>query len=134
MGSALSTALLDTSVVIGGIESLRADARASVAISVITLGELRAGVRLARDPAAGAARQRRFKAIRDAFEPIPVDEAIAERYGEVLATARAAGRTTKATDLLIIATAAATGRVLYTLDSRQAALARASGIAVQAAA
>src|ERR1700677_334690 len=100
-------------------------------ISVITLGELRAGVRLADDPSARAARQRRLIAVRNAFEPIPVDEMVAEHYGDVLATARSAGRTTKATDLLIIATAAATGRTLHTFDTRQAALAQATGIQVQ---
>jgi predicted nucleic acid-binding protein len=107
------------------------DAPETMAISVITLGELRAGVRLAGDPSARAARQRRLVAIRDAFEPIPVDETVAEHYGDVLATARSAGRATKATDLLIIATAAATGRILHTLDTRQTALAQAAGIQVR---
>ncbi len=106
----------------------------AMAISVITLGELRAGVRLAGDPAARAVRQTRLNAVRDAFEPIPVDEAVAEHYGDVLAAARSVGRTTKATDLLIIATAAATGRVLLTLDVQQAALARAAGISVRSSA
>jgi predicted nucleic acid-binding protein len=128
----LSGALLDTSVVIDGYGSFQVGSSPeTVAISVITLGELRAGVRLASDPSARAARQRRLNAVRDAFEPIPVDEAVAEHYGEVLAAARSAGRTTKATDLLIIATAAATGRMLHTLDARQVALAEAAGIDVQ---
>lgn len=131
MGSSLSGALLDTSVVIDGIASLQMDVPETMAISVITLGELRAGVRLAGEPWTRAARQRRLIAVRDAFEPIPVDETVAEHYGDVLATARSAGRTTKATDLLIIATAAATGRILHTLDGRQAALAQAAGIPVQ---
>jgi predicted nucleic acid-binding protein len=127
----LSAALLDTSVVIGGVEQLQTAVPETVAISVITLGELRAGVRLAGDPSVQAARQARFLAVREAFEPIPVDELVAEHYGEVLAAARSAGRTTKATDLLIIATAAATGRRLHTRDTRQAALAQAAGIPVQ---
>ena len=67
-----------------------------MAISVITLGELRAGVRLAGDPSARAARQRRLNAVGDAFEPIPLDEAVAEHYGDVLAAVCCAGRTTKA--------------------------------------
>jgi predicted nucleic acid-binding protein len=130
VGSLLSGALLDTSVVIDGLPQRSADAPATMAISAITLGELRAGVRLAGDPSARAARQRRLVAVRDAFEPIPVDEIVAGYYGDVLAAARSAGRTTKATDLLIIATAAATGRVLHTRDTRQAALAQAAGIQV----
>lgn len=116
---------------IGGVEQLQTAVPETVAISVITLGELRAGVRLAGDPTVQAARQARFLAVREAFEPIPVDELVAEHYGEVLAAARSAGRTTKATDLLIIATAAATGRRLHTRDARQAALAQAAGIAVE---
>lgn len=132
MGSSLSAALLDTSVVIDGYASLQVDeVPETVAISVITLGELRAGVRLAGDPLTRAARQRRLNAVRDAFEPIPVDETIAEHYGDVLAAARSAGGTTKATDLLIIATAAATGRALHTFDTRQASLAVAVGVAVR---
>jgi toxin FitB len=123
------SALLDTSVVIGGLDD-EAKLPPAAAISVITLGELRAGVRLAADAGVRAARQRRLNAIRAAFEPIVVDEDVAEHYGDVLATARASSRSAKATDLLIIATAAATGRALHTLDTRQAALADTVGIAV----
>jgi predicted nuclease of predicted toxin-antitoxin system len=39
-------------------------------------------------------------------------------------------RSTKATDLIIIATASATGRTLITLDDGQASLARAAGVAI----
>lgn len=130
----MSGALLDTSVVIGGLEPLQMELPVTMAISVITLGELRAGVRLADDPAARAARQTRLNAVRDAFEPIPVDEVVAEHYGDILAAARSAGRSSKATDLLIIATAAATGRVLHTLDKRQAALAQVAGVPLQTSA
>jgi len=123
----VSGTLMDTSMVIRDVES---DPPTATAISVITLGELRAGVRLGGDPSVRAERQARLAAIRDAFLPLPVDEAVAEHYGDILAAARSSGRTTKATDLLIIATAAATGRVLWTLDERQATLARAVGVAV----
>jgi toxin FitB len=132
VGSGVSGALLDTSVVIGSFESLQIELPATMAISVLTLGELRAGVRLADDATARAARQTRFNAVRAAFEPIPVDEAVAEHYGDILAAARSAGRSSTATDLLIIATAASTGRVLHTLDKRQAALAQVAGVALQA--
>ena len=118
---------MDTSVVIRGVESTPPG---TTAISVITLGELRAGVRLGGDPSVRAQRQARLAAIRDAFLPLPIDQAVAEHYGDVLAAARSAGRTTKATDLLIIATAAATGRLLWTLDQRQAKLAAVVGVAV----
>ena len=120
--------LLDTSAVIAG--QLALDREDSAAISVVTICELRAGVLLASDTSTQTARQARFVAIRDAFEPILVDEAVAERYGEVLATARAAQRITTATDLLIVATAAATGRSLCTLDQSQAGLAEQCGVAI----
>jgi predicted nucleic acid-binding protein len=131
MGPRLSSAaLLDTSAVIGGIDTLGVDVPATMAISVVTLGELRAGVKLASDPAVRASRQRRLNAIREAFEPLPVDEDVAEHYGDALAAARSSGHVTKATDLLILATAAAAGRRLLTLDLRQAGLAQVVGIAV----
>lgn len=126
----MSPALLDTSIVIAEVESLELAPGDTAAISVITLGELRAGVRLARDSSIRAARQARFAAVRRSFEPLPIDESIAEHYGDVLAIARSRNRTSKATDLLIIATAAATGRVLHTLDAQQARLAGLASVAV----
>jgi predicted nucleic acid-binding protein len=130
VGSVLSRALLDTSIVIAEADSLELQPGEAAAISVITLGELRAGVTLALDPATRAARQARLAAVRNAFEPLSVDEPIAEQYGLVLATARSQKRASKATDLLVIATAAATGRILHTLDERQARLAQLVGIPV----
>jgi predicted nucleic acid-binding protein len=120
-------ALLDTSAVISG--ELTLDPADRTAISVVTIGELRAGTLLATDLQTRAARQARLSAIREAYEPLAVDESVAERYGEVLAHARAAKRITTATDLLIIATAASTGRSLYTFDERQARLAEDLGVA-----
>jgi predicted nucleic acid-binding protein len=118
------TAILDTSVLIASDEEGKLDLPATAAISVITLGELRAGVLRARDATVRAARARRLSMIHAAFAAIPVDETVAEHYGEALAAARDVGRTVKASDLLVIATAAATGRTLYTLDVAQAGLAR----------
>jgi toxin FitB len=124
------SALLDTSVVIATDESGELSLPTAAAISVITLGELRAGVLRAADDGVRAARARRLAAVRAAFAALPVDEDVAERYGEALARARDLGRTAKATDLLIIATAAAGGRTLYTLDAAQAGLARELRVAV----
>ena len=128
----MSGSLLDTSVLIApetfGLEELPPAA----AISIITLGELHAGVLLAGDDGVRDARRRRLDAVRSVFSPLVVDEPVAERYGQLLALARSQRRTEKATDLLIIATAAATGRTLYTHDARQAQLARAADVAVTA--
>ena len=125
----MSGVLLDTSAVIRGAEGV-SDATGAGAISVVTLGELRAGVKLAADASVRAARQARLAAVRANFAPLPVDELVADHYGDALAAAREAGRITKATDLLILATALATGRTLLTLDERQAGLARALAVAV----
>jgi predicted nucleic acid-binding protein len=122
-------ALLDTSVVVAATVTI-GDLPQTAAISVITLGELYAGVQLARSEPARQQRAHRLAAVRAVFQPIPVDEPIAERYGEVLALARSEGRVVKATDLLIIATAAATTRVLHTLDRAQASLARLARVPV----
>jgi toxin FitB len=118
-------------VVIAGSPPLVVGPGDTAAISVITIGELRAGVRLAAHAEIQAARQARLAAVRQAFEPIPVDESVAEQYGEILAAARAQRRTTKATDLLIVATAAATGRTLLTLDDTQRRLADAVGVSAR---
>jgi toxin FitB len=128
----LTRALLDTSAVIASSDAIGLGPDDSAAISVMTLGELHAGVRLARDPSARALRQARLVAIRSAFVPVPVDEPIAESYGELLSIARVERRASKATDLLIIATARATGRTLVTLDDAQASLARLAGVPTQA--
>lgn len=126
----MSQALLDTSVLIAHDEQALIDLPVTAAISVITIGELRAGVLLARGRSVGRARQQRLDAVRSAFAPLPVDETVAERYGDVLLVARKQRRTVKATDVLIIATAAATGRELYTLDVAQARLAAAARVSV----
>jgi predicted nucleic acid-binding protein len=122
--------LLDTSIVIASGEGVSLASGDAAAISVITIGELQAGIRLATDPELRSLRQARLNAVRTRFEPLPVDETIAFHYGELLATARSQGRSTQATDLLIIATASATGRSLLTLDDAQASLAQAGGVAV----
>jgi len=123
--------LLDTSILIAPDLAALANLPGSAAISVITLGELHAGVLLARDTNLEEARRARLMAVKASFAPLPVDEPIAEHYGKVLALARTERRTVKATDLLIIATAAAHSRTLHTLDGKQASLARAAGISVE---
>jgi predicted nucleic acid-binding protein len=126
----VTRSLLDTSVLIAAAADAAAFLPQTAAISVITLGELRAGVARARDDVTRSARQAHLTAVRAAFAPLLVDESVAEHYGDALAHARAAGRIVKATDLLIIATARATGRTLHTLDRAQGGLARALGLAV----
>jgi predicted nucleic acid-binding protein len=126
----VSRALLDTSVVIaatGGEDVALPD---EAAISVVTLGELRAGVLRTRDAVARAERLARLDIVRSQFVPLVIDEDVAHEYGRALAVARDEGRGTKATDLLIVATAAATDNVLHTFDRSQAKLARRLGLVV----
>ena len=123
----MTTALLDTSVLIASDPQSRLALPESAAISVVSLGELHAGVELARDDETRQLRARRLERVRAVFVPLDVDQQVARCYGEVLAAARRAGRTEKATDLLILATAPVTQRVLVTLDDRQARLAQAVG-------
>lgn len=125
----MSGALVDTSVVIAAADgdAMMPD---EAAISVITLGELRAGVLRARDSTEREERSTRLRLIRSSFAPIPVDQDVAEHYGRALALARDEGRGTDAADLLIVATAAATDTVLHTRDIGQAKLARRLGLVV----
>lgn len=120
----MAGALLDTSVLIAAGESMALELPPRAAISVITVGELVAGVTLARGARRREERLARLAAVRRAFLPLPVDEEVAERYGELLAAARRRRRSVKATDLLIVATALASRRALYTLDGAQASLAQ----------
>ena len=130
MAGRVSGSLLDTSILIATDSAAAGALPATAAISVVTLGELRAGVLLARDARIADLRRARLDAVRAAFAPLPVDEVVAERYGDVLALARSQRRVVKATDLLVVATAAATQRTLHTLDARQSELAGAAGVAV----
>ena len=126
----MSGFLLDTSVLIALDEHSEIELPERAAISIITLGELHAGVLLAASAAVRATRQERLAAVQTAFDPLLVDRQVALAYGEVLAVARRAGRAEKATDLLIIATAAATGRTLNTRDARQASLAELAAVPI----
>ena len=112
------------------IEGAPGDGSGEVAISVITLGELRSGVVGARDARTRTIRTLRLSAVRSSFQSIPVDEAVADAYGVVHALARRQRRQSRSADILIIATASATGRTLLTRDHAQAELAFAAGVSV----
>lgn len=102
----------------------------TAAISVVSVGELRAGVLLAKSREVTAVRSARLEAVRAAFLALAVDDAVADGCGTVLAAARGARRTVKATDLLIVATALVHGRALVTLDAAQAGVAELARVPV----
>jgi toxin FitB len=105
--------ILDTSVLIGdSLEALDGE----LAISSISLGELHFGLLVAPSPEQRALRLQRLVAIERAFEPLPVDDAVARTYGQLAAAVRASGRRpqARAFDLMIAATALAHGARLLT--------------------
>lgn len=85
-------------------------------VSVITVGELRAGVLVAPTPAAAASRLRTLtKALE--VEALPVDEAVSVAWAELRAAMRATGRKLAGNDSWIAATAIAHKLPLATQDS-----------------
>ena len=107
-------AILDTNLVVAAdVPPLDGD----LAVSVVTVAELHFGVLVAREQAVRAERLRRLSVLQRAFDPLPVDDAVAASYGQLAAAAvEAAGRQPRARtmDLLIAATAHAHDAALYT--------------------
>lgn len=91
-----------------------------IAVSAVTLAELAGGPHATADPDERARRQERLQRTEAAFEPLPVDEAVARAYGRVYAAVLAAGRKgggRRAFDLLIAATALSLDMPLYTRNT-----------------
>jgi predicted nucleic acid-binding protein len=112
----MSRGVLDTSVLIAtDIEPIPGE----LAISVISLAELHFGVLVAKDDDARARRLARLSVLQRRFDPLPVDEAVADSYGRLAAWVAGAGRQPRprATDLLVAATAHAHGARLYTCNA-----------------
>jgi predicted nucleic acid-binding protein len=117
LGAALSRGILDTSVLIADdISPLPGE----LAISVVSLAELHFGVLVAVDDDERARRLSRLSAMQRHFDPLPVDETVAESYGILAARVVNVGRQPRARvmDLLIAATAHAHEAVLYTRNAR----------------
>jgi predicted nucleic acid-binding protein len=110
------TALVDTSVLLGSrpVEDLGEP----WVLSVISVGELEAGILLAKNDALRAARLARLAAVLVEAPTVSVDRSVAARYGEL----RSATGRAPANDLWIAATALAHDFTLMTVDGRQAAL------------
>lgn len=110
------TALIDTSVLVGH----RGDVHIEEpwAVSVVTIGELEAGVLLAPDDVTRAQRIGRLTSVLAEAPVIPIEHIVASRYGELRSTT---GRA-PANDLWIAATALANDFTLVTADERLANL------------
>ncbi len=87
-----------------------------LAISVVSLAELHFGVLVADDDDARARRLSRLSALQRRFDPLPIDEVVAESYGLLASRVVMLGRQPRARvmDLLIAATARAHDATLYT--------------------
>ncbi|GAA2514588.1 type II toxin-antitoxin system VapC family toxin [Pilimelia columellifera] len=108
--------ILDTSVLIAADVT---PIPGQLAISVVSLAELRFGVLVAKDSTARSARLARLVSLERRFEPLPVDESVADSYGQLAARVVEVGRQpqARAMDLLIAATAHAHGAALYTRNA-----------------
>lgn len=97
-----------------------------VAVSVITIGELKLGVINAEDDTVRATRADTL-ALARAADPIPISEAVMDTWATLVADCRAAGvhRTVKLTDALIAATAVERGLPVVTQDEGYEQIARA---------
>ena len=109
--------LLDTSVFVAResgrpLASLPDEGR----VSVITVAELRIGVLVAEDASIRAQRLATLSEI-EALEPLPVDDAAARAFAEIVADARRRGRRPKILDALIAATARSRAMPVYTQDA-----------------
>jgi predicted nucleic acid-binding protein len=111
--------LLDTSVFIAGegerplaVERLPDEA----AVSVVTLAELQLGVHMAVDVGVRAKRLETLRAVQATYVALPIDEAVAAAFAELVATARRAGHRPKVQDTWIAATARANAAAVYTQD------------------
>ena len=112
----MSRGILDTSVLIATDVS---PIPGELAISVASLAQLQFGVLVAKTAEARALRLARLSAIQRRFDPLPIDEAIADSYARLAARVVETGRKPRARvmDLLIAATAHAHDAVIYTRNA-----------------
>jgi predicted nucleic acid-binding protein len=109
-------ALADTSLLVG-LEQGRIVPKTlpALAVSVVTIGELKLGLLAARD---NSIRALRLRTLQDALglDPLPVDDYVADAWAELRVALRSEGRRLEANDSWIAATAIAHGLPLVTQD------------------
>jgi predicted nucleic acid-binding protein len=111
-------ALADTSLFIA-VEQKRAlagEAPERVAVSVVTVGELRLGVLAAKDSATRARRMETVHRVED-FDPLPVDAAVAHAWATLLMSLRDQGKRMPLNDSWIAATAIANHLPIVSQDA-----------------
>jgi predicted nucleic acid-binding protein len=87
------------------------------AISVVTLAELELGVHMAADEEVRGRRLRTLRAAQSTYVALPIDDAVASAFAELVASARRAGHRPKVQDTWIAATARANGVAVYSQDA-----------------
>ncbi|MCU1641861.1 MAG: PilT-like protein [Nocardia sp.] len=118
MTSAYERGLVDTNVLIL-VEHLNPDELPSeMVISSITMAELAAGPHYTDQPDERARRIERVQNAEALFEPLPFDTRAARRYGHIVASVLAAGRSPKPrrVDLMIAAIASVHSLPLFTVN------------------
>ncbi len=114
----MQRALADTSIFIG-LEAERFDPTRfegyEWGVSVVTLGELRLGVLRASSPEVSARRLATYQ-LAQRFQPLELDEAIAEYWALLVARLRAAGHKVPINDSWLAATALAHDIPIVTQD------------------
>lgn len=121
--------LLDTSVLIASETGRRLNSEAlpeQTAISVVTIGELHAGVLAAPDTATRARRLSTLESA-SAVEPLPVTAEAARRWAELRVRLAEQGHRAKVNDLWIAAVAKANGMGVVTQDDDFDAIEAAGG-------
>lgn len=116
MAEAVSRGILDTSVLVADdVVPIPGE----LAVSIVSIAELKFGVLVAKDDKIRATRLSRLSSIERRFDPLPVDEAVADSYARLAARVVAVGRQPRARvmDLLIAATAHAHGATIYTRNA-----------------
>jgi predicted nucleic acid-binding protein len=115
---AVRRAIADTSVLVGLEAGLVTEQVADYAwaVSAISLGELRLGVLRATDPDTTSIRLAAYQLARQ-FDPLVVDEAVADAWAILIARLRADGRRMPINDSWIAATAIAHEVPVVTQDA-----------------
>lgn len=114
----MTRAIADTSLFIAhesGRPLVRARLPDEIAVSIVTIGELQAGVLAAADLATRARRLATLERARS-LDPVPVDEDVAAAWARLRVELRDAGRSMPANDSWIAATAIAQGVPVVTQD------------------
>lgn len=110
-------ALVDTSLFIAVEQSrpLRGAVPSAVSVSMITIGELRLGVLDSPDGAVRAARRATLTQAMS-FDPLPIDDPVAQAWAELQVALAGAGKRLVPNDSWIAATAIAHGLPVATQD------------------